>query len=78
MSPKDQQPAEAPEVECQACGILIGPDHVEMVTHEVGRYRICSWCLNSLTEYGQLLVMPYSANLWLTPSGEVFPKKTHD
>ena len=60
-----------PQVKCQGCGIMIGPDLIEEIAYEIGDYKICNYCLKQLLKRGHLQVLPYRSNLHLHPDGSI-------
>lgn len=40
--------------QCQACSIQIGPDYIEEITYQVGKFSICGWCLGKLEKEGHI------------------------
>jgi hypothetical protein len=57
------------------CGIMVGESYMETVLYQVGKYKICGWCWQSLHRRGELRVEPYGQNLFLHSDGLVEKKK---
>lgn len=66
-------PLEVARVQCQSCGIQIGPDFMETVAYKVGDFKICGWCRSKLAERGHIKVD--DRRNWLYPDGTTKPMK---
>ena len=76
----EPKPKLVPEtrLECDACGITIGPGYMETTAYPVGKYKICGHCLRQLRERGRIQVQPYSKPLSAKADSFSLPSPTRD
>lgn len=67
---------------CQSCGICIGLALIESWAYQVGKFRICGWCLGNLTKHGHIeldgrqgIRGKGTVCRWLYPDGSVKPMR---
>jgi len=41
-------------MQCDSCGIQIGPDYMETWAYQVDKYSICGWCYRKLQNEGHI------------------------
>ena len=61
-----------PEPEkCFSCGILIGQDFMERSAYQVGKFRICGHCIETMNKSGHVEIGSRHGSLcrWLYPDG---------
>ena len=68
---------------CRACGIQIGPDCIERIPHRIGRFTICSHCLQEQESNGRIALNEHRGFrdkdgknvtgicIWLYPDGSI-------
>jgi len=69
-------------MQCDSCGIQIGPDHMEKTAYQVGKHSICGWCYGKLWQEGHVELdgRRKAAGIgtvcyWLYPDGSTNPMR---
>jgi len=69
-------------MQCDSCGIQIGPDYMEKTAYHVGKYSICGWCYDNLRDKGHVeldgrkrVAGQGMVCNWLYPDGSTKPMK---
>jgi len=63
-------------MQCDSCGIQIGPDYMEKTPYQIGKCSICGWCYGNLRDKGHVeldgrkrVADKGTICLWLYPDG---------